>query len=171
MAICVSSDAMGTEGKQLITENLLLPTVPTEKEGYELEEKPCLILDSSFGTRSGFFVRSLLTETESRYDKIQSTGFSFNNPWLPANAFKLLNKLKKAVITEKELVSLMRLVAERASVHFQLTEGKFFAATFYGRIVEISDTRVGLLKKIQGRNYGESIFVWRVGSNAFSGRI
>jgi hypothetical protein len=65
----------------------------------------------------------------------------------------------------------MKLVAERASIHFQLSEGKFVAMTFDGQIVETSDTRIGLLKKIQGQRYREQIFVWKVDSDAFSGRL
>jgi hypothetical protein len=112
---------------------------------------------------------SLLLEDYSR--SIESHGFPSDKPWLPPTALKLLGKLKTGSITEKEVLKLMDLVAERASAHFQLSEGKFVAMTFHGRIVEASDTRVGLLKKIQTRKQEESIFVWRIGSNAFSGRL
>jgi hypothetical protein len=102
--------------------------------------------------------------------KIELSGFPVGHPWLPQRALKILSKLEEGQIAEKELLLLMDLVADRATDHFQLEEGKFVALTFLGRVVEVSDTRVGLLKKIQGRKFSERIFVWRVGFNSFSGR-
>jgi len=170
MALSIPSDLTVFEEKQFTTEYPLLPTMTIEQESYEFERKQRLRPDLSIDTGGGFFLGDRPLQLKDHHDKIEFTGFIFNNPWLPSNAFKLLNKLKKASITEKELVRLMELVAERASVHFQLAEGKFIAMTFRGQIIEVSDTRVGLLKKIQGRKYREQIFVWRIGSNAFSGR-
>jgi len=171
MALYISSDVTVFDGEQLPTGRPLLPTTTIEQEIYEFERKQRLRPGPSIDTGGEFFLGGLPLRLKDHPDKIKCTGFSLNNPWLPANALKLLNKLKKAAITEKELVKLMELIAERASVHFQLTEGKFVAMTFHGQIVEVSDTRVSLLKKIQGRKYREQIFVWRIGFNAFSGRI
>ena len=172
MALSVQPDVtVSSEEKEFTAGRPLLLVTPIEQEGYEFERKQRLRPDPSIDTRSQFFLGDLSFRLKDHPDKIECIGFSFNNPWLPANALKLLNKSKKVPIAEKELVKLMELVAERASVHFQLTEGKFIAMTFHGRVVEVSDTRVGLLKKIQGQKYREQIFVWRIGSNAFSGRI
>jgi len=107
---------------------------------------------------------------EKQLDKIEPAGFPIDRPWLPQQALKILNKLKEGPIAERQLITLMGLVADRATDHFQLKEGKFVALTFLGRIVEVSDTRVGLLRKIQSRKLPEQIFVWRVGFNSFSGR-
>lgn len=159
-----------SEETQLATGRPFLPVALIEQED-EFERKQRLIPYPSIDTRSEFFLGNPPFQLKDHPDKIECTGFSFNNPWLPTNVLKLLKKLKKAPISEKELVQLMELVAERASGHFQLTDGKFVAMTFHGRIVEVSDTRVGLLKNIQGQKYGEQIFVWRVGYKAFSGRI
>lgn len=171
MVLSVSSDVTSFEEKLSITERPLLPSLTMDQQSYELENKRHLTPDPSIDTGKGYPLGDGPFQVRDHLDKIECTGFSFNEPWLPANALKLLNKLKKVPITEKELVKLMELVAQRASVHFQLTEGKFVAMTFHGQIVEVSGTRVGLLKKIQGQKYREQIFVYRIGSNAFSGRI
>jgi hypothetical protein len=104
-------------------------------------------------------------------NKIESIGFSYNKPWLPPSALKLLNKLKRGPLAGKEFITLIKIVAERATSHFQLEEGKFVAMTFYGQIIEVSDSRVGILKKLQSRRFKEQIFLWKIGSNAFSGRL
>ena len=171
LSVPFQSDVKVSEEKEFTIGRPLLPATLIQQEGYKFERKQFLRPDPSIDPRSKFFLGDLSFRLKDHPDKIECTGFSFNNPWLPTNAFKLLNKLKKAPIAEKELVKLMELVAQRASVHFQLTAGKFVAMTFHGRIVEVSDTRAGLLKKIQGQKYREQIFVWRIGANAFSGRI
>lgn len=102
--------------------------------------------------------------------RVELPEFPIDRPWLPQNAIGLLNKLRTGPITENELMKLIELVSDQATTHFQLKVGKFVATTFFGRIVEISDSRVGLLKKIQGRRFSEEIFVWKVGSDSFSGR-
>ena len=127
--------------------------------------------DNSFDTKREFYPGEHQFWIQGHNEKIKGIGFPFNKPWLPPKVLKLLNKLKKSPITEKELVNLMELVAQRSSDHFQLEEGKFVAVTFHGKIVEVSTTRVGLLKKIQNKNYREEIFVWKTGAKAFSGRI
>jgi len=170
MALFTPSDVTLSEEYRMI-EYPLLSRTAIEQEGLELETKQRLIPAPSVDTGSGFFLRDRPLQLKGYPVKIEFTEFPFNIPWLPPNVFQLLNKLKKGSITETELVRLMELVAKRASDHFQLTEGKFVAMTFHGQIIEVSDTRVGLLKKIQSRKYQEQIFVWRIGSNAFSGRI
>jgi hypothetical protein len=102
--------------------------------------------------------------------KIELPEFPIDRPWLPIPAVRIIDKLKKGPILEKELLTLMDIVAAQTIAHFQLQEGKFVALTYYGRIVEISETRIGLLKKIQDRKFTEEIFVWKVGSDTFSGR-
>lgn len=156
--------------KELMTERAFLPTT-IEQENYEFAKSQRLRSDSYIDTGGIFFLGDIAPQSKNILEKIEPTGFLFNTPWLPPNAVKLLDKCKKGPITEKELVTLMELVAERAAEHFQLEVGKFVAITFHGCLVEVSDTRVGLLKKLQGRKHPEQIFVWRIGSNAFSGRL
>lgn len=171
MVLSVQSDAMISEELEFTTDHPLLPSTPIEHEGHEFERKQRLRPTPSIDRGSEFSLGNLPFELEDHPNKIECFGFSINNPWLPAKTLKLLNKLKKTLIAERELVNLMEQIARRASVHFELTKGKFVAMTFLGRVVEVSDTRVGLLKKIQGQKYREQIFVWRIGSKAFSGRI
>jgi len=170
MALSVPSEAVFKEQRFTI-ESPLLPTTTIEQESHEFESQHRLKPDAFIDTGSRFFFGDRPLQLKDYYKKIEFTGFHLNYPWLPSEALKLLNKLKKAPITERELIRLMELIAERASIHFQLTEGKFVAMTFHGQIVEVSDTRIGLLKKIQSQKYQEEIFVWRIGSDVFSGRI
>lgn len=170
MVVSVSSNVTTFEEKLSIKECSLLPTTNIDQHGYELAKKHHLRPEPFIDTGNEYSLVGDLFQVKDHPDKIEGMGFSFNNPWLPSNTLKLLNKLKKGPISETELVRLMELVAERASLHFQLSEGSFVAMTFNGRIVEASNTRIGLLKKIQGRKYREQIFVWRIGSNAFSDR-
>jgi hypothetical protein len=102
--------------------------------------------------------------------KIRLPGFPINRPWLPQQALVIIDKIRKGPISEKQLLVLMDIVAEQAADHFKIQPGKFVASTFLGRIVDISDTRVGLLKRIQSLSLNEEIFVWRAGFKSFSGR-
>lgn len=108
---------------------------------------------------------------ENSLCKIKLPEFPIDRPWLPQEALKIIDRIRKGVISENELVTLMGLVADQAAAHFQLQPGKFVASTFFGKIVEVSDTRVGLLKKIQNRTFKEEVFVWRANFPSFSGRI
>jgi hypothetical protein len=107
---------------------------------------------------------------ENPFCRIKLPEFPIDRPWLPQQALTIIDKIRKGPVSEKQLLTLMDLVAEQATAHFQLQRGKFVASTFLGRIVEVSDTRVGLLKKIQNRTFTEEIFVWRAGFSSFSGR-
>ncbi len=171
MALSVPSEVTVFEERQFTTESPLLLATSIEQESYEFERQHLLKPDLSIATGHRPFLEDRPLRLRNHRDKIEFTDFHFNNPWLPPEALRLLNKLKKAPIRERELVRLMELVAERSSVHFQLSKEKFVAMTFHGQIVEASDTRIGLLRKIQGRKYQEEIFVWRIGSSTFSGRI
>jgi len=90
-------------------------------------------------------------------------------PWLPKNILDLLEKMKMRALSEQEATHLMDLLAERVTEHYGLASGKFVAISFNARIVEAADTKIELLKKIQGTKYPEPIFVWKVGSDAFTG--
>jgi len=96
---------------------------------------------------------------------------TFTGPWLPPRVRNLLAKAKKARLSTSELIRLMETIADRSIEHFDLPSGAFAAITFSGKIVELTDTKMKLLRKIQGTKYPEQIFVWKVGSDSFSGRI
>lgn len=171
MALSVSSDVAACAEKLSIAERPLQSTTNIDQQDYELGRKHRLRPDPSMDTGNEYSLGDGPFQVKDHLDKIEFMGFLFNRPWLPSKALKFLNKLRKGPVSEKELVRLMELVAERASEHFELTKGKFVAMTFHGQIVEVSETRTGLLKKIQGQEFRDEIFVWRIGFDAFSGRI
>lgn len=90
-------------------------------------------------------------------------------PWLPPNVLDLLAKARGRPLSEKEIMRLMNALADRAAEHYGLRQGRFAAITFSGKIAEAADTKIDLLRKIQGKKYSEQIFVWEVGSEAFTG--
>jgi|GEM_PF-3449358 len=158
------------EEKEFVTSQLSLPLTAAEQAGKQAQNEE-LKVSVAIDTEELSLTKDRGLCVKEFSPKIKANGFSPNYPWLPPTALRSLDRLKSNPISEKELVSLMEIVAERATEHFQLTQGKFVALTFYGRIVEVSDTRVGLLKSLQGRKFSEQIFVWRIGFKAFSGRI
>jgi len=92
-------------------------------------------------------------------------------PRLPPQALKLLNRLRdQQPLTDGELVNLMDILAQQATEHYRLEHGKFVAITFDGKIVELADTKLDLLRRIQSGRFSDQIFVWRVGYESFSGR-
>ena len=86
-------------------------------------------------------------------------------------ALSIIDRIKKGRISESDATTLMQLVADQVIDHFNLQSGKYFASTFYGRIVEVANTPLELLKKLQGQTFEEEIFVWKVGADSFSGRL
>lgn len=90
------------------------------------------------------------------------------DPWLSPD-IDLLRKIKGRALSEQEAVRLMSALADRASEHYDLRRGEFVAITFSGKIVDVADTKIDLLKKVQGKRYSEQIFVWEVGSESFTG--
>lgn len=170
MAFSTLPGATEFEEKEFVTSHSSLPMTAAEQAGKQQENEQ-LKVSVSIDTEELSLIKDRGLWIREPSSKIKTTGFSPNYPWLPPTAMRLLDRLKSNPINQKELVSLMEIVADRAAEHFQLTHGKFVALTFYGRVVEVSDTRVGLLKNMQGRRFSEQIFVWRIGFKAFSGRI
>lgn len=156
--------------KEFATSHSSLPMTAVEQAGNQQENEQ-LKVSTAIDTEELRLTKDRGLWLEEPSPKIETAGFSPNYPWLPPTALRLLDRLKSNPINQKELVSLMEIVADRATEHFQLTQGKFVALTFYGRVVEVSDTRVGLLKSLQGRKFSEQTFVWRIGFKAFSGRV
>lgn len=163
------NQATDCEETEFVPESPLFPST-TEQESIRNHDEQ-LRVDPTVHTEDQFIPRGGSVEFRDFPRKIEHEVFSFNRPWLQPAILRLLEKTRKGSTKEEELIMLMQMVAERASEHFRLEEGKFVAMTFHGRIVEISDTRVGLLKKMQGRKYEEQVFLWRIGFNAFGGRI
>lgn len=97
--------------------------------------------------------------------------FPIDRPWLPPKALSIIDKINKGSISENDATSLMQLVADQVIDHFKLQSGKYFASTLLGHIVEIADTHLELLKKLQGQTFEGEIFVWKVGADSFSGRL
>jgi hypothetical protein len=158
------------------SENEYFRCEPTSVSSTEMDEERIDLPEIRSGSETTietinlFDFREQKMETGSCLDKLELPDFPIDRPWLPQSALTILSKLKKGPISEKELVKLMELVAHEATSHFRLESGKFVGLTFFGKVVEVSDTRVDLLRKIQKRNFPEQVFVWRVGFNSFSGR-
>jgi len=169
MALSTFLDAVMYDGEHVRCEPSLDSSVLIGPERIKPREKS-LDIDTPIDPANWLVSRDRELRIENCLDKIKPAGFPIERPWLPQQALRILNKLRKGPIAEKELITLMELVASQATAHFQLEEGRFVALTVLGQIVEVSDTRVGLLKKIQGRKFPEQIFVWRVGFDSFSGR-
>jgi len=169
MSLSVPSDIEEFEEPMLFVEGSLVPSTAMDRE--DNLQKARLRLDVSINTSDVFPQRNHMLELHDGFEKIRPARFSFTHPWLPQKARELLSKSKRGPLTQKELITLMKLVSEQATVHFRLDEGKYVAMTFYGRIVEVSETRVGLLKKLQDLKPKEQVFLWRIGFSAFSGRL
>jgi len=171
MALSAPQTEIATfEEREFTSERFYLPATIAQ-ENYEFARNQRIRPDPSVDTACRHRLGDGPLRLKEILGKIEPEEFHFNLPWLPPNVIKLLNKSKKGPISEKEMITLMELIAERASEHFELDVGKFVAMTFHGQVVEVSNTRVGLLKKIVGPKYPEQIFVWRIGSTAFSGRL
>ena len=155
-----------------------LTTVETEAPAHlriedseeESRFQPILHHEPEISPRINLTLESLTTLLDAI--KVRNGGVeAFSRPWLPPSVKKLLEKAKKTRLSTSELIRLMETIADRTIEHFDLPSGMFAAITFSGKIVEVADKRLGLLKKIHGRKYQEQIFVWRIGSETFSGRI
>jgi hypothetical protein len=110
-------------------------------------------------------------ETHSTPQSVVKGG-EFIGPWLPPKAKQLINELQQnGQLSPNDLLKLMDIVSKRAIEHFELPQGRFLAITITGRIAESADNKIELLRKTQGNNYSEPIFLWKVGSDAFSGRL
>jgi hypothetical protein len=110
-------------------------------------------------------------ETTGEPTKVGSEG-EFAGPWLPQRVKQMLNKLRlQGQLSPDDLLKLMNIVSSRTIEHYELPKGKFVAITITGKIVELTDNKLELLRKTQGKKFSEPIFFWRVGREAFSGRL
>lgn len=102
----------------------------------------------------------------------EATSYGFKDPlkpYIPENLKKLIEKGKRSRLNEKEMVKLMEGIAEISTEFYELKEGKYVAIGFDGKILESADSQVKLLMKIQGREFQQDLFLWRVGSGSFTG--
>jgi len=170
-----------------IYEDTVPPDVATSMQiSEQLEPKMRLGTDSSIETRELRTEPSLplsppssamTTESISFFDLVTSIErFRFRmyvdalkRPWLPKSIHDLLQKMRSQALSESEAVALMTGLASRATEHYRLSPGKFVAISFGGRVVETADAELELLERIQGKHYTEQVFVWKVGSESFTG--
>lgn len=151
-------------------ETAVPPHLKIEDSEEESRFQPILHHEPDISSHLNLIPESLSTQLDAI--KVRNGGVeAFSRPWLPPSVKKLLEKAKKARLSTSEMIRLMETIADRTIEHFDLPAGMFAAITFSGKITEVADKRLDLLKKIHGRKYEEEIFVWRIGSETFSGRI
>lgn len=90
-------------------------------------------------------------------------------PWFSSRVLQKLNKLNKGNLRPKDFVILIEEMASVVVDFYQIRSGQAIAVRFNGQIVESAESEIELLSKIQGKDFGEPIFVWQVGSDSFSG--
>jgi hypothetical protein len=90
-------------------------------------------------------------------------------PWFPPNVFNKIDKLRQGLIDRVEMTGLLNEIATISINFYNLASEQFVALRFDGRIVEVADSEIELLLKIQGRDYGTPVFVWHVGYESFLG--
>jgi len=170
MALSIPTNELAFEELELGSEPSA-PNLTTMEQGDTTAENEQLrLVRSSEPENNWIFPNADVLEVKECFTKITTLGFSIDSPWLPPNALKLINKIRKGAISESDLNHLMEIVADRSTAHFSLPKGQFVALAFNGKVVEVSNTRIGLLKKLQTQKNPGSFFVWRVGFKSFSGR-
>jgi len=92
-----------------------------------------------------------------------------SRPWLPPKVVRLLNKLKKGHINEKEMTTLIKDMATISAEFYKIRPGKFIALEPDGRIIDSDDSPTDLLTKVQNRRASGLYFLWHVGSEFYSG--
>jgi hypothetical protein len=95
--------------------------------------------------------------------------FGQPQPWLPPDIIKLLQIGKKRKLSNKQMTYLFNKIAKISIEFYKIQSGKFVAFYFNGRIVEIAENSIDLLAKIEKQGYKKQIFVWKVGSDVYSG--
>jgi len=106
------------------------------------------------------------------FQKDETLRFVFNSqprPWFSPALLRKLDKIGKGVLKREEFVDLIEQIAEICADFYQIEPGRVIAVKFDGHIVESADTEIDLLLKIQGKKFDVPIFVWKVGSESFSG--
>jgi hypothetical protein len=106
------------------------------------------------------------------FQKEERLQLGFNSqprPWFSPALLQKLDKIGKGVLKREELVGLIEQIAKICADFYQVESGRVIAVKFDGRIIESADTEIDLLLKVQGKKFDMPIFVWKVGSESFSG--
>lgn len=127
-------------------------------EGFQIDKRDAE--EQEFDFTKGFFEN----KTKDRY-----TFHSEPKPWLPPKIKRLLNEALKHPLSDKDFGYLMENIAKITIDFYDVKRGKYLAIDFSGKIVESSDSDIELLRKIQGEDYDIPVFVWRSGSDSFTG--
>jgi len=90
-------------------------------------------------------------------------------PYLPPKVMKLIKRGREKALSENDFSKLMVNIANISISFYKLKKGKYVAIGLNGRVVEIGNSQLELLSKIQGKKYSTQIFVWQVGADVFSG--
>ena len=90
-------------------------------------------------------------------------------PYFPPKVTSLIEKGMKRTLTEKEFSRLIENIADISIKFYNIRDGKYLAIGFNGRILDVADSQLDLLSKLQGKKFQTQVFVWRAGSEMFSG--
>ena len=164
----------------------VVPEVPEigQQTIFKEEEEVIPYPSSALGPQSGTISKPKFVPSEDDISKTEPTWedipFSFEQrlhlgfnrpprPWLPPRLIQKLDSLRRIQPKRKEMVELIEEIAKISIDFYQVKPGTFIAMKFDGRIVDSSDTQIGLLLRIQGKKFDTPVIVWEVGSESFSG--
>ena len=141
------------------------------------EEEPSSILGPEHPINSVSDIEEILATKPALKDQVsfqkeERLRLRFNSqprPWFSPALLQKLDKIGKGVLKREELVDLIEQIAKICADFYQVESGRVIAVKFDGRIVESADTEIDLLLKVQGKKFDMPIFVWKVGSESFSG--
>lgn len=168
MAFAVVSEVPGY-GRQAMfrgKEKALRHPTPT------LEPQSRMISKPKFGSSGEDISKTEPTREDVPFSSEQRLHLGFNRspgPWLPPRLIQKLDSLRRMQPKRKEMVELIEEIAKISIDFYQVKSGTFIAMKFDGRIVDSSDTQIGLLLRIQGKKFDTPVIVWEVGSESFSG--
>lgn len=141
------------------------------------EEEPSFSLGLKHPVSSVSDIDEILTtkpalKGQVSFQKEERLRLGFNSrprPWFSPALLQKLDRMRKGVLKREELVDLVEEMAKTCADFYQVEFGRVIAVKFDGRIVESADTEIDLLLKVQGKKFDMPIFVWKVGSESFSG--
>ena len=90
-------------------------------------------------------------------------------PYFPPKVTRVIEIGNKRTLNEKEFSRLIENIADISIKFYNIRDGKYIAVGFNGRIIDVADSRLDLLSKLQGKKFQTQVFVWKAGSDVFSG--